>query len=273
LRGDDVEFGCRLSRGGVPTVPLPGVAVRHEAIDRARRGWQVYYDLRNMLAVGALHFRPSRRAVQRRFLGGLVGELLAYRYAQAWLLCEAADDYLRGPARLRDDPVRRHRQLLAAWKAMAPGRIPPGDLRQIPAPPKPGSRPVRVAKVLWRLACGLALPDPPPGTPPTHAVADEAFDWHAVGNSGVVAVTGRGAGGAALLRRSRGTFVRLLARGVLLSLRLLGGHGRAPRSWRAGAAALTTGPFWQARLGIRGGRGSESPARRPPVAAPACESL
>jgi galactofuranosylgalactofuranosylrhamnosyl-N-acetylglucosaminyl-diphospho-decaprenol beta-1,5/1,6-galactofuranosyltransferase len=261
LRGDDVEFGCRLSRCGVPTVPLPGVAVRHEAIDRARRGWQVYYDLRNMLVVGALHFRPSRRAVQRRFLGELLGELLAWRYAQAWLLCEAAEGYLRGPARLRDEPVRRHRQLLATWKALAPGPVPPGNLRRIPPPPKPRSRPARVAKLLWRLACDLALPDPATGTPAPHAVADEKFDWHAAGNSGVAAVAAPE--GLVLLRRSRATFVRLLARGLTLSLRLLVGHGRAARAWRAGAAALATGPFWRARLGIAGEcvRAGDAPAR------------
>jgi len=30
IRGDDIEFGMRLHEAGLPTVPLPGVAVWHE---------------------------------------------------------------------------------------------------------------------------------------------------------------------------------------------------------------------------------------------------
>ena len=110
LRGDDLEFGCRLMRNGVPTVSLPGVAVWHEPFERKGRGWHAFYELRNQLIVGALHFptRAARPPWPAGFFSRLLDELLAYDYYESWLLCEAAAAYLRGPMALRNPPLSVH---------------------------------------------------------------------------------------------------------------------------------------------------------------------
>ncbi len=259
LRGDDVEFGCRLSRAGVPTVPLPGVAVRHEALDRARRGWQTYYDVRNMLAVGAVHFSLSRRDVARRFLGGVLGELLAYRYDQAWLLCEAVVAYLAGPAALARYGPTDHDRLLSAWKCMTPDRI--AD-RAAPPAPHAVSRPRRLARLLLaaRLVLrNLVFTDPAPSAVPERVLEQDRCDWYAVGTVDVVTVD-QADGCRVVLRRARGNFVRLLSRALWLTLRLMAGHRRVARAWRGGAAELTTRQYWRSRSGVALPSGLARPA-------------
>ncbi|MHB1424480.1 MAG: glycosyltransferase, partial [Gemmataceae bacterium] len=111
LRGDDLEFGCRLLRHGVPTVALPGVAVWHEPFERKGRGCHSFLELRNYLIVGALHFPTVGAAtVARRFFSRVLDELLAYDYYEAWLLCEAAAAYLHGPESLRQPPQALQRE-------------------------------------------------------------------------------------------------------------------------------------------------------------------
>src|SRR5205823_954111 len=62
LRCDDIEYGCRLQGAGVPVAPVPGVAVWHAPFYLKTRGWQNYYEFRNMLALCALHYpQPARR--------------------------------------------------------------------------------------------------------------------------------------------------------------------------------------------------------------------
>ena len=117
LRGDDLEFGCRLMRQGVQTVSPPGIAVWHEPFERKGRGWHVFYELRNYLIVGALHFPTIGAAtVARCFFSRVLDELLTYDYYESWLLCEAAAAYLHGPETLRQPPaaLQQHLQTMAA---------------------------------------------------------------------------------------------------------------------------------------------------------------
>jgi galactofuranosylgalactofuranosylrhamnosyl-N-acetylglucosaminyl-diphospho-decaprenol beta-1,5/1,6-galactofuranosyltransferase len=250
LRGDDAEFGCRLASAGVPGIPLPGVAVRHEAIDRARRDWQEYYDLRNMLILGAIHFRLSRRSVVRRFLSGLVGALLTYRYDRSWLLCEAVQAYLKGPVFLRGSPQRIHRHLLATWKSMAPKPERVGGALLAPPPSGPRSRLTRLVKALWHVSRNLIMADPALSARPELALSSAACDWHAIGSADVVTAPGGDDGNRIELRRARASFAQLLARGLWLSLRLFIEHRRTARAWRKGATNLTTPTFWRGYLGL-----------------------
>jgi galactofuranosylgalactofuranosylrhamnosyl-N-acetylglucosaminyl-diphospho-decaprenol beta-1,5/1,6-galactofuranosyltransferase len=250
LRGDDVELGCRLLRAGVPTVSLPGVAVWHEPFECKGHGWQPYYELRNLLIVGALHF-PARggAAVARRFLSRLLDELLAYDYGEAWLLCEAVAAYLRGPDELRRPPGPAHARLRAAHAALAPEAMPCGvtlpAVRPAPPPAGPWSR---RARRLGQVVRNLVRPGPPADALPAGVLRPADEQWYVIAGHDVVAVAGPG-GRPLVLRRARGRFVRLLLRGVWLALRLLGGQRRSVRRWCQGAPALTGRPFWGAYLG------------------------
>jgi hypothetical protein len=204
-----------------------------------------------MLAVGAIHFRLSRGAVVRRFLTRLLGELLAYRYAEAWLLCEAIADHLKGPAFVRQQAEPSHRRLLAIWRSLLPepaatSETPP----QRPAGPRL-SRGRRLVGVLWQVARNLLTPvRPNPQALPTSSVTEETCDWQAIGGADLVALTGPDLPVPLILRRSRWHFARLLGRGVWLSLRLLVEHRQAIQVWRLGTRELTERQFWNWYLGL-----------------------
>jgi galactofuranosylgalactofuranosylrhamnosyl-N-acetylglucosaminyl-diphospho-decaprenol beta-1,5/1,6-galactofuranosyltransferase len=104
LRCDDIEFGCRLQGAGVPVAPVPGVAVWHAPFYLKTRGWQNYYEFRNMLALCALRYPQPGRRLARVFLRRLVKRLLCHEYYEAWLLCEAVRDYFRGPSKATQRP-------------------------------------------------------------------------------------------------------------------------------------------------------------------------
>ena len=55
IRCDDMEYGCRMSKRGVPTVPLPGVAVWHDLNFSHASDWDQYYDIRNRLILSSIH--------------------------------------------------------------------------------------------------------------------------------------------------------------------------------------------------------------------------
>ena len=263
LRGDDVEFGCRLLRAGVPTVALPGVAVWHEPFESKGHGWQPYYELRNLLVVGALHFPRGGALVARRFLSRLLDELLAYDYHEAWLLCEAVAAYLRGPGELRRPPGPAHARLLAARGGLLPESMPVdaalSPLRERAPPAGPWS--LRAGR--WRqVVRNLVRPGPPADSRPCRALRPADEQWYAVAGQDVLAVEAP-RGGWLVLRRSRGRFVRLLLRGLWLALRLLGGQRRAARRWRVEAPALAGRPFWRAYLGL----GREKETKRATVGA------
>lgn len=253
LRGDDVEFGYRLRRAGVPTVSLPGVSVWHESFERKGRGWQPYYELRNLLIVGALHFPLSGAAsVARQFFSRLLDELLIYDYYEAWLLCEAMTAFLRGPAPLRASPRGIHERLLAAGVRLARTTWPREDCPSGDAAGEPPSclGSARIGRLL------LVLQNIVRGSPRADAAPDRVIQpadeqWYGIAGADVVAVEESGRTDLVVLRRSRGRFVRLLLRGIGLAVWLLVGHRRAVRRWQEGAPGLTTPRFWQEYLGLK----------------------
>ena len=251
LRGDDLEFGCRLMRQGVPTVALPGVAVWHEPFERKGRGWHAYYELRNLLIVGALHFPIVRAAtVARQFLSRLLDELLAYDYYESWLLCEAAAAYLRGPKELLRPPHAVQQHLQAMGEKLA-SKIRAGSVSDgYSVADASGSSPLVPFRVWrwWLVLRNLLLPSPSSEDRPRKMLQGSGEQWYDVGNADVVGVAEPHRTGVVVLRRSRSRFVRLLLRGCWLALRLLGGHRSAVRRWRASVPMLTSRRFWTEHL-------------------------
>jgi galactofuranosylgalactofuranosylrhamnosyl-N-acetylglucosaminyl-diphospho-decaprenol beta-1,5/1,6-galactofuranosyltransferase len=251
LRGDDLEFGCRLLRNGVPTVTLPGVGVWHEPFERKGRGWHAFYELRNFLIVGALHFPIVRAAtVARRFFSRLLDELLAYDYYESWLQCEAATAYLRGPEALRDPPLAVHHSLQAMQRKLGPTMQPRDDTPRAPLRQLPRIH-AHVARVrrLWLVLRNLLRPSPAAEAAPWYVLRGPGEQWYDVDNADVVGVAEPHREQVVILRRSRGRFVRLLLRGLRLSLELFLFHRRAVRRWRGSAPDLMSQTFWTAYLG------------------------
>jgi galactofuranosylgalactofuranosylrhamnosyl-N-acetylglucosaminyl-diphospho-decaprenol beta-1,5/1,6-galactofuranosyltransferase len=258
LRGDDVEFGCRLMRQEVSTVALPGVAVWHEPFERKGRGWHAFYELRNYLIVGALHFPTVRAAtVARRFLSRVLDELLAYDYYEAWLLCEGTAAFLQGPKALRSPPLTTHRHLQTKGEKLSP-RVLLHDCtlpsaRSIPSVEGP------FAARAWRwllVLRNLLLPSPSSETRPQRMVNGSGEQWYDVAGVDVVGIAEPHREHLIMLRRSRGRFLLLFLRSLWLALRLLCSHRRAVGCWRAGAGTLKSRKFWMEYL-LGQGKSSE----------------
>jgi galactofuranosylgalactofuranosylrhamnosyl-N-acetylglucosaminyl-diphospho-decaprenol beta-1,5/1,6-galactofuranosyltransferase len=264
LRGDDVEFGCRLLQQGIPTLTPPGVAVWHEPFERKGRGWHAFYELRNLLIVGALHF-PAVGALTlaRRFLSRLLDELLAYDYYDGWLLCAAAADFLRGPKTLCEPPLATHQRLLTVRERLAPVHQPRAEITLVASSTRRprGRLGVRLRR-LGLVFRNLVLSSPSAESKPEQLFRGGGEQWYNVAGADVVAVEEPHRDDLIVLRRSRGHFVRLLLRGLWLALRLICQHRRAARQWRLCSGQMMTRRFWAEYLGLSAAPGSRLPAMR-----------
>ena len=251
IRGDDVEYGSRLHKAGIPTVTVPGLGVWHEPFYLKTGGWQPYYDLRNMLVLTAMHFPMPRLQVVKTLLRRLVKLLLALNYFEATIVCEAVDDFCKGPEILGDDPRAIHRKVLAIKKEMAPETIPRATCLPTvhpAAPPHSLSRRTRhfLRCVLWQ----AFRPSPPADAPPGMVIREEHARWWSLAKADVVAVADWYAEDHRVLRRSRTLLIRTLTRGLKSALRLYREHDRVGGEWRASFARLTSSPFWRQYLDL-----------------------
>jgi len=120
IRGDDMEYGTRLTSRGMPTVSLPPVAVWHEPFYAKAPGWQRYYDLRNRLIFAACHPSVARLDRMGVILRRLIDSLLKHDYVHAELVIRAVEDFLAGPAVLDVPMDALHREIAALAAANAP---------------------------------------------------------------------------------------------------------------------------------------------------------
>lgn len=100
IRGDDVEFGFRLSRAGFPTIGWPGVAVWHLPFQPKVQPWQAFYDRRNMLFLNEAHGLFSRRRLARSAWGSFTNAIGGRDYARARAIVEGVEAFNKGPSHL-----------------------------------------------------------------------------------------------------------------------------------------------------------------------------
>lgn len=252
LRGDDVEFGCRLGRQGVPTVALPGLAVWHEPFESKGRSWHPFYELRNLLIVGALHFPSvSGWIAARQFFSRLLDELLTYDYYEAWLLCEAAAAYLRGPRAFREPDASVHQRLIVMQTKCAPQRWKQNDAFPPPSEDSRRSRLSATRRRRWRcILRNFLYLSPAHKTEPQcilHGSGEQWYDLDAV-DVAVIVEPQRGEG--IVLRRSQGRFVFLFLRGLRLALQMVFCQRRIVRAWSHALPILTSPSFWKKYLNV-----------------------
>jgi len=245
IRGDDIEFGMRLHEAGLPTVPLPGVAVWHEPFYLKLGGWQLYYETRNALACAALHqdFAPNRVAVL--LMKRLLIQLLTYRYYSAALIVRAMEDGLRGPAVLDADPRPLH-----AGLAELRSRYPDEWTRRerVLATAPVGASPRFLLGFLLAMARALLsnwVWAKPADTPP-RALRVQDLVWFRVMRSDCLAVDTHWDRELPTFRRDRASFRRLLAAGLRAVWRLRRAAPELRRAWQAASPRLTSQTFWSA---------------------------
>jgi galactofuranosylgalactofuranosylrhamnosyl-N-acetylglucosaminyl-diphospho-decaprenol beta-1,5/1,6-galactofuranosyltransferase len=92
IRGDDIEYGCRLSASGFETIPLPGCPVWHESFSRKDADWMMYYVFRNRIFLTYLHPKVAARRDPLFLIGFLMTLILANRYRSAELALKGIMD-------------------------------------------------------------------------------------------------------------------------------------------------------------------------------------
>ena len=248
IRGDDLELGLRLHQRGVPTVPMPGIAVWHEPFYLKLGGWQLYYETRNLLVAAALHKPFDRKGVVRRIGRQVVTHLLTYRYYSTALLLQGVEDFLAGPQVMRERPLARHASLTAI-KQRYPLTFSPREtvaheqrLRPIPL-----GRVRCLALLLWLLLRNAVQPTC--GGPPRHMLV-EKLHWLTVRTAGHIAIETWWDPDLPTFRRTREHHRPLLRQAVRVLFRLYRELPQAAERWRAAAPELTSVPFWKTYLGV-----------------------
>ncbi len=246
IRGDDAEYGMRLYRAGIHTVPLPGTAVWHEPFYLKLGGWQLYYETRNLLVLAALHGAFGPAAAFRRAGRSWALHLLTYRYYGAVLILRGIEDFLAGPAILHGDPRALHASVTALRGRYGPEQV---DRRRVLAPQVVARMPRRrLAFAAWFgfVLLRNLLASAPEARPQLIGAGD--FSWIGLRHADHVVLDNWWEPQMSAYRRDRGTFREIFRRGLPLLARLLRHGAAAAAQWRAAAPELTSDGFWRRTL-------------------------
>lgn len=118
IRGDDVEFGYRLMRAGMPTLVWPGLAVWHVPFAGKSAPWHMFYDRRNSLFANAHHRRISRMAALGKLIGGFMHHLLRYDYDRVCAMTMGIAAFNAGAAGMARWNHRDHHALIVSTSIM-----------------------------------------------------------------------------------------------------------------------------------------------------------
>lgn len=142
VRGDDCEFGLRVTKSGAPLIHMPGLFVWHEPFYGKPRAWIEYYSYRNQLVVADLHTNGGRADLARKYAWICWHYLATYQYDSALAICLAVEDYLGGPEVMFADPRPRHTRALQELKkpALAMAARAQNVQGRDPKCPRPGAR-------------------------------------------------------------------------------------------------------------------------------------
>ncbi len=246
IRGDDAEFGTRLYHHGITTVSLPGAAVWHEPFYLKLGGWQLYYETRNLLVLGALHCPISSAGLVRRQLRHLLLHVLTYRYYSSALILRGIEDFLRGPDVMRADPRPLHASLAAIRKRFDSSTVPRASVLTSAAMPRlPRGR---LAYLFWFVFVLARSALKPAGAAAPLRVPVHDFAWITLRRRDSVVLDSWWQEDMPVYHRSRPHFLAL-ARDSIHVLWRLWRHGPAvAQQWREAAPELTSLEFWRRYL-------------------------
>ena len=251
IRGDDVEFGYRLHKAGVTTTTVPGLGIWHEPFYLKRGSWQAYYDLRNMLVITTLHHPLPPKHLAKTFLRRVIMQLLSLNYSEAEILCEAADDYCKGPTFFEGDPQDVHKKVVALKKALETQPVPRSRCLPLVQPAGPPTTGNQRRRALFRaLLKQFTLPSPAADAQPGYVIPDEYARWWCLADKDVVAADDWHCDSHRVYRRNREVFLRIFKRAIRIAWNLSREQGRIGDEWRAASGRLTSSEFWNDYLGI-----------------------
>lgn len=171
IRGDDVEYGYRLSVNGTSTLAWPGLAVWHEPFHTKRQPWHYFYDRRNSLFLCEAHGRIGRFRLFGALVTGFLNHLLRFDYDRASCVVLGLRAFNDGSEGLRRWNGSHHKHLAEAFSSKELPLAGEGELRPVSL-----SRVPTLVLFAARLAKDLLRPTRAGGTP----TIVSARDWRPV---------------------------------------------------------------------------------------------
>jgi len=245
IRGDDREYGLRLKRVGIPTIPLPGLRIWHTAQGVRADVWPVFFDQKNKLIVHALYSDRGQWTLGARMLYAGLRDILSSRYDLARTSIAGLTAYLDGPQSLAISPrvVLRHAQELAQAEAT---EAPSDETIPLSGGGAPRSRVIRLI-IQIALLNGLFFPSKNTTCLPVARVGE--FDWLSTFRLKAYGLAGAD-GSMRIYRRSRRVASRLICQLFLAIMHYCFMASRLAGAWREAATRMSTPDDWHSRVGL-----------------------
>lgn len=251
IRCDDMEYGCRMSKQGIPTVPMPGVGVWHDLNFSHASDWDQYYDIRNRLVLSSMHGDLTAQPGSHFVFGYMVECLLTHRYGAARMCMAGIGDFLLGPDALFSvDPAECHSRVMQQAAAIPQAKVAPSDAEKLEwgvSVDRPKTVAANAPVYLWRLFAVLFLP--------YAAGGDRLYRYDdvnpmTVGNSAYVVTDARRTSFVKHVPRRRRAW-RLLRDAIVLSVRFAMTRRRITADWSARVYAHQTKSMWERLFAIK----------------------
>lgn len=243
IHGDDVEWGLR---GRKTLIRMNGICVWHEPLDGKVFAERVYYNIRNLFICQALYgARTAGLSMAVLLWKQFFHDAFLHQYQCVCAGLLGAEDFLKGPAFLKETDAQKLHQMLLALRgtgrdiSLLRRKIPWNEIHAAESY-RPG-RLERIWKALLLNGCFL------PGgrtcfVPQKHF--SFAFAWH----SRRLVFVDEKSRSCYVRNRSRRQFLKYFCRTVRVSLQLAGNYHRAAEAYRIQAADMQTREFWEAYL-------------------------
>ena len=248
---DDVEYGLRAARAGIPTVTLPGAGVWHaDFYWKDVDGFGHYFATRNGLITAALEPGFAPDAVAKEMGRAIARSVVSLQYGLAHTQLRAMEDFLQGPGVLDDGGETALREINAERRAYPDTQVVPVSdigpsvpIRRAAPPPKPGWEDAVLAKRSVAHARGRLIRGPV-------AISYEDAQWWHVGQFDHVFVTDASQHGCRERRYDRDTARRLSERLVRVTMRFRREAPGVADAYRDAMPALTSVDNWARLYGI-----------------------
>ncbi|GGF13628.1 glycosyltransferase [Williamsia phyllosphaerae] len=248
---DDVEYGLRAARAGVPTITLPGAGVWHaDFYWKDVDGFGHYFATRNGLITAALQPGFAPDAVAKEMGRAITQSIVSMQYGLAHTQLRALEDFLSGPSILDDGGAAALRDINAERRRFADTVVVPMTsvptsvpIRRAAPPPKPGWENAVLAKRALAHARGRLIGGPV-------AISYEDAKWWHVGQFDHVFVTDASQHGCRERRHQRDLAREMSERLVRITLRFRREAPAVADDYRSAMPQLTSVENWARLYGI-----------------------
>ncbi|RVW00139.1 glycosyltransferase family 2 protein [Rhodococcus xishaensis] len=244
---DDVEFGLRCGRAGIPTITLPGAAVWHaDFYWKDVDGFAHYFSTRNGLITAALDPGFASSALVKNLSRDISRSIVSLQYGLAHTQLRAIEGFLEGPDALADGgqaalaSINAERKRFAETVTRRASELPPVPVRRADPPPNPALEDAILAKRVVTQARGRLEPGPV-------SISFEDAQWWHVGRFAHVFVTDASQSGVRERRFDRELAAEMTGRLVRVMKRFRAEAPDVAEAYRRAFPQLTSRENW-ARL-------------------------